>query len=57
MDTNVTSTAEAVWWLVLLRGIFMVLFGIIALFWPGIALLTLAYVFGFYAFSTASPRS
>jgi uncharacterized membrane protein HdeD (DUF308 family) len=49
MDTNVKSTAEAVWWLVLLRGIFMVLFGIIVLLWPGIALLTLVYVFGFYA--------
>jgi uncharacterized membrane protein HdeD (DUF308 family) len=49
MDTNVKSTAEAVWWLVLLRGIFMVLFGIIVLVWPGIALLTLVFVFGFYA--------
>jgi uncharacterized membrane protein HdeD (DUF308 family) len=43
MDTNVKSTAEAVWWLVLLRGIFMVLFGIIALVSPGIALLTRKY--------------
>ena len=49
MDTNVKSTAEAVWWLVLLRGIFMVLFGIIVLVSPGIALLTLVFVFGFYA--------
>jgi uncharacterized membrane protein HdeD (DUF308 family) len=49
MDTNVESTAEAVWWLVLLRGILMVLFGIIALVRPGIALLTLVYLFGFYA--------
>ena len=49
MDTNVKSVAEAVWWLVLLRGIFMVVFGLIALVWPGIALLTLVWVFGFYA--------
>jgi uncharacterized membrane protein HdeD (DUF308 family) len=49
MDTNVKSVAKAVWWLVLLRGIFMVLFGIIALVSPGIALLTLIWVFGFYA--------
>jgi uncharacterized membrane protein HdeD (DUF308 family) len=49
MDTNVKSVAEAVWWLVLLRGIFMVIFGLIALVWPGIALLTLVWVFGFYA--------
>lgn len=49
MDTNVESTAKAVWWLVLLRGILMLLFGIIALVSPGIALLTLVYLFGFYA--------
>jgi uncharacterized membrane protein HdeD (DUF308 family) len=49
MDTTVKSLAETVWWLVLLRGIFMVIFGIIALVSPGIALLTLVWVFGFYA--------
>jgi uncharacterized membrane protein HdeD (DUF308 family) len=49
MDTNVKSAAEAVWWLVLLRGIFLVIFGIIALVSPDIALLTLVWVFGFYA--------
>jgi uncharacterized membrane protein HdeD (DUF308 family) len=31
MDTNIKSVAKEVWWLVLLRGILMVLFGIIAL--------------------------
>lgn len=49
MDTNLTSIAKAVWWLVLLRGILMALFGIIALVSPGIALLTLIWLFGFYA--------
>ena len=49
MDTNVKSVAKSVWWLVLLRGIFMVIFGIIALVSPGIALLSLVWVFGFYA--------
>ena len=49
MDTNIKSVAKEVWWLVLLRGILMVLFGIIALGRPGIALLTLVWVFGFYA--------
>lgn len=49
MDTNVKSVAKAVWWLVLLRGVFMVIFGIIALVSPGIALLTLVWLFGFYA--------
>jgi uncharacterized membrane protein HdeD (DUF308 family) len=49
MDTTVQSVAKTVWWLVLLRGVLMVLFGIIALVSPGIALLTLVWVFGFYA--------
>jgi len=49
MDTTVQSVAKTVWWLVLLRGIFMVIFGIIALVSPGIALLTLVWVFGIYA--------
>jgi uncharacterized membrane protein HdeD (DUF308 family) len=49
MDTTVQSVAKTVWWLVLLRGIFMILFGIIALVSPGIALLTLVWVFGAYA--------
>jgi uncharacterized membrane protein HdeD (DUF308 family) len=49
MDTTVQSVAKTVWWLVLLRGGLMVLFGIIALVSPGIALLTLVWVFGIYA--------
>jgi uncharacterized membrane protein HdeD (DUF308 family) len=49
MDTNTKSVAQTMWWLVLLRGILMVLFGIIALVWPGIALLTLVWLFGVYA--------
>ena len=44
MDTNLKSIAKAVWWLVLLRGIFMAIFGIIALVSPGIALLTLVWL-------------
>jgi uncharacterized membrane protein HdeD (DUF308 family) len=38
-----------VWWLLLLRGIFAVLFGIIALLAPGAALAGLAIVYGAYA--------
>jgi uncharacterized membrane protein HdeD (DUF308 family) len=49
MDTNIKSVAKEVWWLVLLRGILMVLLGIIALSWPDIALLTFVWLFGFYA--------
>jgi uncharacterized membrane protein HdeD (DUF308 family) len=49
MDTNVKSIANAVWWLVLLRGILLAIFGIIALVSPGIALLALVWVFGLFA--------
>jgi uncharacterized membrane protein HdeD (DUF308 family) len=34
------------WWLFLLRGIVGIAFGILALLWPGLALLTLALVWG-----------
>jgi uncharacterized membrane protein HdeD (DUF308 family) len=43
------SLAKGVWWLLLLRGVFAVLFGIIALAAPGAALTGLAIVFGAYA--------
>lgn len=38
------------WWMVLLRGIFAVLFGILAILLPGTALLTLILVFGVFVF-------
>ena len=37
------------WGLVLARGIFTVLFGALAIFWPGITVLALVILFGFYA--------
>jgi uncharacterized membrane protein HdeD (DUF308 family) len=38
------------WWMLTLRGVLAIFFGIIALLWPGITLLVLAIVFGAYAF-------
>jgi uncharacterized membrane protein HdeD (DUF308 family) len=37
------------WWLILIRGICAVIFGILAFAWPGITLLTLVLLYGAYA--------
>jgi uncharacterized membrane protein HdeD (DUF308 family) len=38
------------WWLILLRGIAAVIFGILTFIWPGITLLTLVLLYGAFAF-------
>jgi uncharacterized membrane protein HdeD (DUF308 family) len=37
------------WWLLLLRGVAAIVFGVLAFFWPGITLLTLVLFWGAYA--------
>jgi uncharacterized membrane protein HdeD (DUF308 family) len=37
------------WWLLLLRGIAGIIFGVLAFIWPGITLLTLVFFYGAYA--------
>jgi len=43
--TNMTRN----WWLVVVRGLLSILFGLIAFFWPGLTLLLLILTFGVYA--------
>jgi uncharacterized membrane protein HdeD (DUF308 family) len=47
--SGVESAMRGVWWLVLLRGVLAILFGLVVLFTPGSALLALVLVFGVYA--------
>jgi uncharacterized membrane protein HdeD (DUF308 family) len=37
------------WWLILLRGICAILFGVLAFIWPGLTLLTLVLLYGVFA--------
>jgi len=37
------------WWLIVMRGLAAVLFGLVAIFWPGISLGVLVIIFGAYA--------
>jgi uncharacterized membrane protein HdeD (DUF308 family) len=39
------------WWLLLLRGVFAIIFGVLAFVWPGITLLTLVLFYGTFAFA------
>jgi uncharacterized membrane protein HdeD (DUF308 family) len=43
------ETFTRYWWVVALRGVAAVLFGLMALIWPGITLFALVVVFGAYA--------
>ncbi|HQR19337.1 MAG TPA: HdeD family acid-resistance protein [Burkholderiaceae bacterium] len=49
MDTTLLASIRRNWWLVLLRGIAAVAFGVLAWVWPGITLISLALVWGAYA--------
>src|SRR5215813_7130203 len=37
------------WWLIFLRGLCAVLFGVLAFIWPGVTLVTLVLLYGAYA--------
>jgi uncharacterized membrane protein HdeD (DUF308 family) len=46
---DLKNAVKTVWWLVLIRGILAILFGILALVLPGVALLALVFTFAAYA--------
>jgi uncharacterized membrane protein HdeD (DUF308 family) len=46
----VADITNRTWWLLVLRGAFALLFGILAFVWPGITLASLVLLFGAYAF-------
>ena len=48
-STSVVAAMGRTWWLVLLRGIAAVVFGILAWVWPGATLITLTLFWGAYA--------
>jgi uncharacterized membrane protein HdeD (DUF308 family) len=47
--TTTQQTSRNYWLVLLVRGILAILFGIVALVWPGWTILALIYVFGAYA--------
>ncbi len=49
MDVQLLQTLGRAWWLVLLRGIAAIIFGVLAWTWPAITLVTLVLFWGAYA--------
>jgi len=49
MDVTLLQSLGRVWWLVLLRGIAAIAFGVLAWMWPGATLVTLVLFWGAYA--------
>lgn len=43
------NTLSKTWWLVLLRGLCAITFGILAFVWPGLTLISLVILYGIYA--------
>jgi uncharacterized membrane protein HdeD (DUF308 family) len=48
-ENTLLRIGKDLWWAVLLRGIFAVLFGVVALAWPSVTVWALVVVFGAYA--------
>jgi uncharacterized membrane protein HdeD (DUF308 family) len=49
MGVTLLQTMGRMWWLVLLRGLAAIVFGILAWAWPGVTMITLVLFWGAYA--------
>ncbi len=49
---NEVETLKTNWWMLTVRGVALILFGLVAVFWPGLTLVTFVYIFS--AFILAS---
>lgn len=49
MEKSILSTMRSNWWMVLIRGIAAVIFGLVALFLPGLTAYSLLLTFGIFA--------
>jgi uncharacterized membrane protein HdeD (DUF308 family) len=52
MDAKELLYMQSNWWILTVRGILAVLFGIACVFWPGLTLVTFVYLFGIYVLVT-----
>ena len=46
---STVSVTKENWWALVLGGVATIIFGVAAVFWPGITLLVLLYLFSAYA--------
>lgn len=49
LDGDMLGLISKYWWVMLLRGALAIVFGIVAIVWPGLTLLGLVWLFGVYA--------
>jgi uncharacterized membrane protein HdeD (DUF308 family) len=43
-ETSLTNAVSGLWWMGILEGVFAIFFGIVAVFWPDLTLVTLVYL-------------